>query len=100
GFADLVQTFETEGLFVRGHLPDAVGAGVENRLAGAHMLFTKLGEDIGSACGLVAEYAGQIILAAPTIDHLLREAIRVRGEGLRDDEACHFPMAGGGVLAE
>ncbi|MNT03927.1 hypothetical protein D3C72_1384840 [compost metagenome] len=47
-FTEFIQTIQAEGLFVAGDLEYRVGRGVENRLAGFHVLFAQLVEDHGA----------------------------------------------------
>ena len=47
-FAQLIQTIQAEGFFMAGDLEHRVSGGVENRLAGFHVLFAQLIEDHGA----------------------------------------------------
>ena len=57
--ADAIQLGERDDLLVRGDLEHAVGRGVDDRLAGAHVLGAELVEDLGAGGGLVAERAAR-----------------------------------------
>ena len=55
GFAQSPQAVQTEGLLMGGDLHDAVGAGVEDGLAGAQVLHAECCEDVGAGCGVISE---------------------------------------------
>ena len=57
--ADLEQAIETESFLMRGDLQHRIGRGIDDRLAGRHMLFAKFDDDLGAGCMLVAEEARQ-----------------------------------------
>jgi hypothetical protein len=96
---DRVEPLEPERLLVRGDLPDAVGARVENRLAAAHVLRAERGDDLGPAGRAIPEHPRQVVLRRPTRDDLRRKTLRKRGERRGQDDARHLPMPRGRVLA-
>ena len=98
GLAHLVELPERDDFFVRGDLEDAVGGGVDDRRAGAHVLVAEFLDDLGAGGGLVAERAAAG--AAFEFAHDVgREAVRVERKRLGEMDADHLPVAGGGVLA-
>ena len=62
------------------------------------MGITVLGDGIGARHGLVGQHA-PAGGPAERLQHLLREALRVGGQGIRGHDAGDLPMADGGVLA-
>ena len=76
GLADLVQLPERDHLFVRRDLKNAVGRGVDDRRAGAHVLLAKFLDDLGAGGGLVAERAAS--------DAALEFVHDLRGKTVRD----------------
>ena len=57
--AQRVQALEPEALLVRGDLEHAVGRGVDDGLAGAHVGLAQLGDDLRAGGVAVAQHAGQ-----------------------------------------
>ena len=95
-FTQLVQLIETIGLFMAGNLEYRVSGGIENRLAGFHMLFAQLVEDNGTGRVAVAEVARQVGALNQLIQKLLREAVFMLGEVAPVKENRHagdFPVA-------
>ena len=90
GFADLVQLPERDHLFVRGHLEDAVGRGVNDGRAGAHVLGAQFLDDLGARGGLVAQRAAA---DAPLefVHDFRRETVRDRAETAWPGECPPFP---------
>ena len=83
---------------VGGDLEYAVGAGVDDQLAGAQMLFPVIPDHIGAGIGQVAEHApAGALFKLP--DHLVGEAIGIGGQRLGADQTGDLPMADGGILA-
>src|SRR6185369_3417312 len=97
--APTVEGLQRDLLLVRGDLEHAVRARVDDGLAGAQVLLAQLVEDDGAARGLVAEVTGRSGVAQPRLHQRGRKSLREGGEALLQDDAHHFPMAGGGVLA-
>ena len=60
---------------MRGHLEHAVGGSVDDRLAGAHVLFAELLDDLGSRSGVIAERAAADA-SLELLHDLGREAVR------------------------
>ena len=83
---------------MRGHLKHAVGRRVDNRLAGAHVFFAELLDDLGAGSGAVAERAASDA-RLELLQNLGRKSVRKEREGLGEMDAHHFPMAGGGVFS-
>ena len=96
--ADLVEFPQRDDFFVRGDLEDAVGRGVDDRRAGAHVLLAQFLDDLGAGGGLVAERAAADA-ALEFVHDLGREAVRIERKRLVQMDADHFPVAGGRVLA-
>ena len=59
-FAQLVEFIQAVGLFVAGNLEHGVSRGVENRLAGFHVLFAELIQNHGTGRVAVTEVARQV----------------------------------------
>lgn len=57
--AQLIELLEAVGLFVAGDLEHGVGRGVENGLAGTHMLFAQVIQHLGAGGVAVAEVTRQ-----------------------------------------
>src|SRR5262249_659834 len=57
--ADRVEALKPESLLVGRDLPDAVGAGIKDRLSRPDVLLAKLDDDFGSASGLVSQHTGK-----------------------------------------
>ena len=99
GLADLVQLPQRDHFFVRGHLENAVGRGVDDGRAGAHVLGAQFLDDLGAGSGLVAERAAADA-ALEFVHDLGRKAVRDRaGTASSRWMPDHLPMAGGRVLA-
>lgn len=97
GLAEVEEALEAEGFLVGGDLEDAVGAGVEDGIAGGGVFFAELFEDFGAGGGEVSDEgdAGAVFEFA---DEGGGEGLE-EGEGFFGDAAHEFPVAGGGVLA-
>ena len=75
-----------------------VGRGVDDQVAGAHMLLAEFVNDGGAAPWRV----GQNPTAGGSPEgrqHFLGEAIRIRGQRIGRDQACDLPVADGGILS-
>ena len=83
---------------MRGHLEHAVGGSVDDRLAGAHVFLAQFLDDLGAGRRAIAERAAPDA-ALELLHDFGRKAVRVKREWLREMDAHHFPMAGGGVFA-
>ena len=79
-FAQLIELIQAKSLFVAGNLEHGVSGGIENRLAGFHMLFTQLIQDHGTGRVAVAEVARQVGTFYQFIQQFLREAVFMIGE--------------------
>ena len=79
-------------------LEDAVGRSINNGRTRSHVLGAEFGDDLGARGRLVAERAASDA-AFELVHDFAREAVRIQGEGLIEDDSRHFPMAGGRVLA-
>ena len=95
--ADAPQLLDRNDLLVRRDLEDGVGRGVDDRRAGAHVLFAELVEDHRPRRRLVAE---RLPADAPLVfgDDVGRKSVRIGAERILDDEPHHFPMPGRRVL--
>ena len=95
--ADAPQLLDRNHFLVRRDLEDRVGRGVDDRRAGAHVLFAELVEDDRARRRLVAE---GLAADAPLVllDDVARKPVRIGAERIGDDEAHHFPVPGRGVL--
>src|SRR5215831_11315748 len=81
-----------------GYLEDAVAGGVNDGLAGPHVLFAKFLDDFGAGRGLVADgFAADACFKRR--DNFGWKTVLVHRKGLVEPDAGHFPMAGGGVLS-
>src|SRR4030066_278038 len=54
-FADVIQLLNGDDFFVGSHLEDAVGAGIDDRLAGAFMLFPQLLNNHGARGRMITQ---------------------------------------------
>ncbi len=100
--AQLIELLEAVGLFVAGDLEHGVGRGVEDRLAGAHVLFAQIVQHLSAGGVAVAEVARQAGLLDDGVQQLLREAVVVIVEIAPLEQHGHagnLPVAGRGVLA-
>ena len=100
--AQLVQAVQAEGLLVAGDLEDAVGRGVDDRLAGPHVFDAELSDDLGTRSVTVSDYARQV----RAFDQLLEQRRRKSVRGLREiapveqhGNACDLPVPARRVLA-
>ncbi len=75
GFADFVELEERDHFFVRGHLKNAVGGGVDNGRAGADVLFAQLLDDLRAGGGFVAQRVASDT-ALEGLHHFGRKAMR------------------------
>ena len=95
--ADAVELLQGDHFLAGRHLEHAVRGGVDDGLAGLHVLVAQALDDLGAAGYLVAQGA-PADLSFELVHEGLGEAV---GEGLEGgllDEACHLPVAAGGVL--
>ncbi len=95
--AEGVEFFAREDAFVPGDLQDAVGAGVENGMAGAEVFGAEFVEHDGATAGEVAD-EGDAAFALDGVDERIRETLEY-GKRLGEDRSGDFPMAGGGVFS-
>ena len=95
--AALVQLLERDRLLVRGDLEDGVRRRVDDPLARLLVLLAELLDDLGARRRLVAEHAARRRVHE-RVDDVVREAVRVRRQGLRRDDAHHLPVAERRVL--
>ena len=94
-FTQLVKFIQAKSLFVAGDLEHGVSRGIENRLAGFHMLFAQLIEDHGTGRVAVAEVARQVGTLNQFIQQFLREAVFVVAEVAPVEQNWHtsdFPV--------
>ena len=95
-FAQLVQFIQAKRLFMAGDLEHGVSRGIENRLAGFHVLFAELVQNHGTGRVAVAEVARQICALNQFIKQLLREAVFMLREVApvkQNRHAGDFPVA-------
>ena len=100
-FAQLVEFIQAKRLFVAGNLEHGVSRGVENRLAGFHVLFAELIQNHGTGRVAVTEVTRQVGALHQLIEQLLREAVLVIGEITPVEQHRHtgdFPVARRGVF--
>ena len=79
-------------------LKDTVGAGVNDRLPGLHMLLTQLLQDYCTGSWVIA----QCRAPDPPLklgDDVSWKAIRISGKGCGERYSHQFPVATGGVLS-
>ena len=96
--AGLVELLERDRVLVGGDLEDGVARRVDDPLARLLVLFAELLDDLRPGGCLVAEHAATR-LVHERVDHVVREPVRIRGEGLCGDDAHQLPVAGRRVLA-
>ena len=100
--AELVEPLQAEMGLVGGDLQDAVGGGVEDRLAGGDALLAQLGDDRRPGGVAVAENAGNIGVVGNLPDQRDRKGRHCTGE-IAPVEGHRYPgdlpMPGRGVLA-
>ena len=84
---------------MRRDLEHRVGARVDDRLPGAHVLRAQLLDDLGPGSGAVPE-PPQTGLALERAHHLGGEPVGIRGERLLEPHPHHLPVTGGRVLAK
>ena len=76
--ADVVEALQAEVLFVRGDLEHGIRRRVDDRLAGADVLFAEFFDDRRARRVLVAENAGQFRLLDQCVGQLRRESSDTR----------------------
>ena len=89
--AALVELLERNRLLVRRDLEDGVRRRVDDPLAGLLVLLAELLDDLRPG-RLVAEHAARGGVHE-RVDHVVREAVGIRRQGLRRDDAHHLPVA-------
>ncbi len=100
--ADFVQAFQTEMLFMRANLENAVRRRVHDRHARLDAFFAQFFQNHGAGSRLVAQNAFQVRAFAEFVDQIQRKAGIFGGEITpfeRDGNARHFPVTGRRVLA-
>ena len=95
--AALVELLERNRLLVRRDLEDGVSRRVDDPLAGLLVLLAELLDDLRSRSRLVAEHAARGGVHE-RVDHVVREAVGIRRQGLRRDDAHHLPVTERRVL--
>ena len=96
--AGVVELVERDRLLVRSDLEHRIRRRVHDPLARLLVLLPQLLDDLRPRRGPVAQHAA----AGPVhegIDHLEREAVRVRGQRLGGDDAHHLPVSERRVLS-
>ena len=96
--AGLVELLERDRLLVRGDLEDRVGGRVDDPLARLLVLLAELLDDLRPRRRLVADHAARGAVHE-RVDHVVREAVRVRRQRLRRDDPHQLPVAERRVLA-
>ncbi len=96
--ASLVELLERDRVLVRRDLEDRVGGRVDDPLTRLLVLLPELLDDLRPRRGLVADHAAGCRVHK-RVDHVVREAVRVRRKRLRRDDAHVLPVAGRRVLA-
>ncbi len=83
---------------MRGDLKNAVGGGVDNGRAGAHVLRAQFFDNFRAGCRFVSQCAPA---DAPLelIHNLAREAMRIKRKRLFQMDPRHFPVAGGRIFS-
>ena len=89
--ARLVEIVERHRLFVRCDLEDGVGRRVDDPLARPLVLLSELLDDLRPRRRLVADHAAARAVHE-RVDHVVREAVRIRREGRRGDDAHELPV--------
>src|SRR5471030_786492 len=95
-FTQVIQTVQPESLFVAGDLEYGVSRGVENRLAGFHVLFAQFIQDNGTGRVAVAKVTRQFAAFYQGVEQLLWEAILFVAEVTPIEQYRHtgdFPVA-------
>src|SRR5260221_7000048 len=95
--AHTIQLVEWDHFFVRRQLKDAVGGGVENRLAGAQMLGAELLDDRGAGRWLIAKCTATDRRFEP-LDELGRKAVRIGWQRAVERDAHELPVPRRAVL--
>ena len=95
---NLPQPFGRPDRFVRRDLEDRVARRVQDRATGREVFRSELVDDHGARGGLVAEHLPADVFLERA-DDLRRESRRIQRKRPLDDEAHHFPVARGCVLA-
>src|SRR5258708_5519006 len=84
--------------FMCGDLENAVAGGVHDGHAGADVLCAEFFQDFGAGGGFVAQrFAADLLFER--FDNFWREAVLVNWKSLIEPDACHLPVACGGVFA-
>ena len=83
---------------MRGNLEDAIGRGVNNRRASAHVLGSEFLDDLGAGGGAIPNRAAAGLLLE--FGHDLRgKSVGKQREGLGEMYAHHLPMSGGCIFS-
>ena len=84
---------------VRGDLKHAVGARVDDRLAGREVLGAKAFDDFGARRGRIFKHAWNPAALNKRVEDRGRKAVGIHREGAVQHAAHHLPVAGRRVLA-
>jgi hypothetical protein len=95
--AHAVQLLERDHVLMSRNLENAIGGGVDDRLAGRHVLRAEFVEDGGAGGGLVREGLAPDA-PLPFAEDLRRKAVREGGERLVGDYPGHLPVPSDGIL--
>ena len=96
--AILVKLLGRDKGFVCRDLENAVGGGVDDKIARFQMLLAVINENLSTRIGQVTEHTSARCLFE-CLDYLLGKSVRIGGRRLFGYDARHFPMADGRVLA-
>ena len=94
---DAVLLFDGNDVLVRGDLKHAVGRGVDDRLARAHVFGAEVVDDFRARRGVIAKRAAADALLE-RVDQLLREPVREHGKRAIEHDAHHLPVSRDRVL--
>ncbi len=97
GAAVFIQQFRRDDALVRGDLEDAVRGGIDDEVAGLHVLLAEFLDDLGAGGDAVAKNAAARGFTEG-LQNFFGEAVRISRHGIRADDAADFPMTDGGIF--
>src|SRR5262245_47958774 len=96
--ANLIKSRQRNHFFMRGDLENGISRCVDNRLAGSNMFRAEILDDLRARGRNVSQYSGYPCFRDEALDHRRRKATGIGGKRLGENNSCHLPVTGCGVL--